>query len=374
MHKASDLQNSVVLLKRLSTTNRGETSEVNNVNCDASQETFDDNVRSPNKRERNATNKSYCSYTTSSARLNRTPKKCQIKDQDTYESETTCGGSNKTPVKPRSTMSNAFNSPSKDGSKTANIINFPIYASVNKSPSIESKVSTPTKNTPSKLDRALKYLNIDMVNQNTKSPVRQIKIKPGMELVNLRRGTDAIVEAEETSNPDTDSDSYTAMSLEETTTSPSKISHNPTCVGEQLSKSKSLSTTESRGLSSMNSPCNTSSEVKSPTLQRTPRLQSSSKTSFIESYNNSNKRERTGHSVRKKDSKNDQSHGIPLKPYFTPSKKENPILSENCSTPRSSSKYSKKSDLAQQVLSPQQKQGASVTTPVSKKVCFYTLL
>lgn len=240
-----------VSLTSYPTTKGKETSKVYQLNCDKNQETYYSNL-TPNTGEINETNKSFSTNTISSERLNKTPQKVNIKNQDSYELKTSLKESNKTPVKLRDTFSDALDSAQKNKMKTSNIVKLSSGSTVNKSPSSkEMKVSTPTKNTPSKLDRELKYLSIDMVDQNTKSPVRQIKRKSRVASSNLQRDTNHVAENEELSKHDRDLDSYTVLLRSvETTTLTSKANQISTCTKETKSKKqKSLSKQVSKVLS-----------------------------------------------------------------------------------------------------------------------------
>lgn len=223
-----------ISLTPCSTTNVREASKVYQLNCGKNQETYSSNF-TPNTGEINETNKSYSSNTISSERQNKTPQKVNIKNQDNYELRTSFEEANKTPVKLRDTFLDGLDSAQKNKIKTANIVKSSTGSIVNKLPSSNKmKVSTPTKNTPSKLDRELKHLNIDMVDQNTKSPVRQKKRKSKVASSNLQRDINEVAEDKEISKHDRDSDSCTSFTSAETTILTSKVK-------EQISLSKKVS-------------------------------------------------------------------------------------------------------------------------------------
>lgn len=269
--------------------------------------------------------------------LNQTPRKNKIEIQDDYD-------------------------------KTDHASNSDSDSTVNKTPlSNKTKVTTPKEKMPSRVNRNLKCLNIDMNDQNPTSPKRQIKRKAEIESLNLQRAIEKIDEVDKLSNEDSDSDNCASINSKETTKSQLKNRQNPNFIEEKLSNSKfNLSKIESKRLQiDMHDSFNKSSEDKSLIFQRTSRLKSTNKSSPNRLGGISDKRMKSENLFE--NDKEARKCKSPTKSHLTPNKTDSSISYGNSFSPRSL-KSSKISNHAQ-VSSPLQKQHASVTTPISKKVC-----
>lgn len=322
--------------------------------------------------------------------LNETPRKNKIEIQDDYDSEISFEEPNKTLGKVNDSFSSSDKNNSNDKftfdnelsfskrnldaidssskNKTDHVSNSDSDSTVNKTPlSNKTKVTTPKEKMPSRVNRNLKCLNIDMNDQNPTSPKRQIKRKAGIESLNLQRAIEKIDEVDELSNEDSDSDNCASINSKETTKSQLKNRQNPNFIEEKLSNSKfNLSKIESKRLQiDMNDSFNKSSEDKSPIFQRTTRLKSTNKSSPNRLGGISDKRMKSEHLFE--NDKEARKCKSPTKSHLTPNKTDSSISYGNSFSPRSL-KSSKISNHAQ-VSSPLQKQHASVTTPISKKVC-----
>lgn len=322
--------------------------------------------------------------------LNETPRKNKMEIQDDSDSEVSFEEPNKTLGK----VSDSFSSSDKNNSnekftidyelsfskrnldaidsssknKTDHVSNSDPDSTVNKTPlSNKTKVTTPKEKMPSRVNRNLICLNIDMNDQNPTSPKRQIKRKAGIESLNLQRAIEQIDEVDELSNEDSDSDNCASINSKETTKSPRKNRQNPNFIEEKLSNSKfNLSKIESKRLQiDMNDSFYKSSEDKSPIFQRTTRLKSTNKSSPNRLGGISDKRMKSENLFE--NDKEARKCKSPTKSHLTPNKTDSSISYGNSFSPRSL-KSSKISNHAQ-VSSPLQKQHASVTTPISKKVC-----
>lgn len=323
--------------------------------------------------------------------LNETPRKNKIEIQDDYDSEVsfeepnTLGKVNDSFTSSDKNNSNekftfdyelsfskrnldAIDSSSK--SKIDHVSNSDSDSTVNKTPlSNKTKVTTPKEKMPSRVNRNLKCLNIDMNDQNPTSPKRQIKQKAGIESLNLQRAKEKIDEVDELSNEDSYSDNCASINSKETTKSQLKNRQNPNFIEEKLSNSKfNLSKIESKRLQiDMNDSFNKSSEDKSPIFQRTTRLKSTNKSSPNRLGGISDKTMKS-ENLFENDKEARRKCKSPTKSHLTPNKTDSSISYGKSFSPRSL-KSSKISNHAQ-VSSPLQKQYASVmTTPISKKVC-----